>query len=106
MSRDQALYDQMQARAEAAAGLLRTLANPGRLKTLCLLADGEKSVADLAQRLGMAQPSVSQQLARLRLEGLVAPRRDGRTIYYAIADDRVRPVLAAMQGAFCGGAAD
>jgi ArsR family transcriptional regulator len=91
----------MFASADEAAALMKSLSNPGRLLTLCLLIDGEKSVAELADKLGTKQPNVSQQLARLRLEGLVAPRRDGRTIYYSIADERVRPVLEALHSAFC-----
>lgn len=93
--------DEMSARAEEAAAMMKSLANPGRLMTLCLLVDGEKSVAELAERLGTRQPNVSQQLARLRMEGLVRPRRDGRAIYYSIADDRVRMILEGLYGAFC-----
>lgn len=93
--------DEMFARAEDAAAMMKSLANPNRLMTLCLLVDGEKSVAELAEALGTRQPNVSQQLARLRMEGLVRPRRDGRTIHYAIADDRVRVVLEGLYGAFC-----
>jgi DNA-binding transcriptional ArsR family regulator len=95
------LSGEMAARAEDAAAMMKSLANPGRLMTLCLLVDGEKSVAELAERLGTRQPNVSQQLARLRLEGLVSPRRDGRAVYYSIADDRVRIILESLYGAFC-----
>jgi ArsR family transcriptional regulator, virulence genes transcriptional regulator len=95
------LSDEMFARAEDAAAMMKSLANPSRLMTLCLLVDGEKCVAELAERLGNKQPNVSQQLARLRMEGLVSRRRDGRAIYYSIADDRVRVILQGLYGAFC-----
>jgi DNA-binding transcriptional ArsR family regulator len=93
--------DAMFDKAHDAAAMMKSLSNPGRLLTLCLLVDGEKSVAELADHLDAKQPAVSQQLARLRMEGLVAPRRDGRTIYYSIADERVETVLQGLYGAFC-----
>ncbi|MGG7645676.1 ArsR/SmtB family transcription factor [Rhodovulum sp. YNF3179] len=101
LDQDPNFSDEMFEQANEAAALMKSLSNPGRLMTLCLLIEGEKSVAELADRLGTKQPNVSQQLARLRLEGLVAPRRDGRTIYYSIADERVRPVLEGLHAAFC-----
>ena len=95
------LSAEMAARAEDAAAMMKSLANPGRLMTLCLLVDGERSVAELTEALDTRQPNVSQQLARLRMEGLVKPRREGRAIYYSIADDRVRTVLGGIHAAFC-----
>ena len=70
---------------------------------LCNLLDGEKSVGELETYLSLRQSTASQQLARLRLEGLVAARRDGKTIYYSIADERVRTVIGVLYNAFCGG---
>ncbi|MCC6008701.1 MAG: helix-turn-helix transcriptional regulator [Rhodobacteraceae bacterium] len=91
----------MAASAEEAAALMKTLSNPGRLMILCLLVEGEKSVAELEQHLRTKQPNVSQQLARMRLEGHVQARRDGRHIFYSLADDRVREIITALHGAFC-----
>jgi ArsR family transcriptional regulator len=84
--------------AREASGLLKALAHEGRLLILCDLFYGEKSVGELEALLSRRQASVSQQLARLRLEGLLSTRRDGRTIYYAIANDRVRSIIAALFG--------
>ena len=68
---------------------------------LCLLADGEKSVGDLEILLAQRQSTVSQQLARLRLDGLVESRRDGKSISYSLASDDVRIILDAVHLVFC-----
>jgi DNA-binding transcriptional ArsR family regulator len=68
--------------AEEAAGYMRALSNPSRLLLLCQLVEGEMSVGELEVALNLGQAYVSQQLARLRSEGLVATRRDGRVVYY------------------------
>ena len=73
-----------------------------RLLILCNLLDGEKSVGELESFLDLRQSTVSQQLARLRLEGLVAARREGKTIYYSIVNERVRAVIGVLYSAFCG----
>ena len=86
--------------AEAAAGLLKALSHEGRLMILCHLAGGEKSVTELEELLGQRQAAVSQQLARLRLEGLVATRRDGKAIYYSVQDMRVLQVLRLLSGIY------
>ncbi|NQZ73498.1 MAG: helix-turn-helix transcriptional regulator, partial [Dinoroseobacter sp.] len=65
------------------------------------LASGEKSVTELEELLSTRQASVSQQLARLRLEGLVEPRRDGKTIYYSLADDRPKQLMEVLYELFC-----
>ena len=88
--------------AREASELLKALAHEGRLLILCDLLHGEKSVGELEALLSRRQASVSQQLARLRLEGLLSTRRDGRTIYYAIANDRVRSIIGALYASFCG----
>ena len=95
--------DAMEDRAGEAARFLKSLAHEGRLILLCHLADGEKTVGWLAAHLGQRQPVVSQQLARLREEGLVTGRRDGKAIYYAIADARVAQMIGALYGIFCEG---
>lgn len=86
--------------AEDAAGLMKALSHSGRLMILCHLADGEKSVTELEVLLGQRQAAVSQQLARLRLEGLVATRRDGKAIHYALRDARALAVLRTLAGLF------
>ena len=93
--------DRMSDHAREASELLKALAHEGRLMILCDLLHGEKSVGELEALLSRRQASVSQQLARLRLEGLVSTRRDGRTIYYAIANDRVRSIIGALYDSFC-----
>jgi len=69
---------------------------------LCHLVTGEKSVTELEQLLSARQAAVSQQLSRLRIEGLVVPRREGKTIYYSLADERTRTVLELVYDLFCG----
>jgi DNA-binding transcriptional ArsR family regulator len=68
---------------------------------LCHLASGEKSVMELEELLSARQAAVSQQLSRLRLEGLVTPRRDGKTIYYSLTDDRPRQIMEVVYDLFC-----
>ena len=68
---------------------------------LCHLVSGEKSVTELENLLSARQAAVSQQLSRLRLEGLVQPRRDGKTIYYSLTDDRPRKILEVVYELFC-----
>ena len=93
--------DRMAASAREASEFLKALAHESRLLILCDLLDGEKSVGELESFLDLRQSTVSQQLARLRLEGLVAARRDGKTIYYSIANERARAVIGVLYNAFC-----
>ena len=88
-------------KATEAANFLKALAHEGRLMILCHLSTGEKSVSELEQCLNVRQAAVSQQLARLRLEGLVAARRDGKTIYYSLADPRSQRLIGVMYDLFC-----
>jgi len=89
--------------AESAAELMRSLSHPQRLLVLCALAEGEKSVAELRQELLIEQVPMSQQLMRLRADGLVEARREGTTVYYRIARPEVSVVVGALYSAFCGG---
>lgn len=91
----------MGARAGEAAALLKALSHEGRLMILCHISEGERSVTELEDLIGARQSAVSQQLARLRIEGLVSARRDGKTIYYSIADARVGRVVRLMYEMFC-----
>ena len=97
--------EEMAVRAADAANFLKALSHEGRLMILCHLSSGEKSVTDLEERLGARQAAVSQQLARLRSEGLVATRRDGKTIYYSIRDPKAGEVMALIYDLFCSPAA-
>lgn len=88
--------------ARAASDLLKALAHETRLMILCLLVDGEKSVGELEQLMLLRQPSVSQQLARLRFDGLVNARRDGRTIYYSLGSEEAKEVVTLLYELYCG----
>lgn len=90
---------------EAAASFLRALAHPMRLRILCRLLDGECAVSGFESELGMKQPNLSQQLAALREAGLVATRREAKSIVYSLADAGVGTVLAALRQAMAGEAA-
>jgi DNA-binding transcriptional ArsR family regulator len=91
----------MGAKAREASDFLKALAHPSRLLILCILCEGEKSVTELEHLLALRQPTVSQQLARLRSDGLVSARRDGKAIYYSLASDDVRTIIDAVRGMFC-----
>lgn len=92
---------QMQKAAGEATELLKALANRNRLLLLCQLADGEKSVGELAARLGLRDSAVSQQLTLLRKDRLVAPRRDGQTIYYRLASPEAARLIETLYAIFC-----
>jgi len=92
---------EMEARAAEAESFLRSLASRHRLMILCDLLQGERSVGDMLTRLGLTQSNLSRHLATLRDEGLVATRRQGTTIHYRIASDRVRPILEQLYKIFC-----
>jgi len=102
LSATQVVAGEMASRAEAAANLLKTLSHGGRLMILCHLTSGEKSVTELEERLKSRQAAVSQQLARLRLEGLVTARRDGKQIYYSLNDPRATKIINLVYDIFCG----
>lgn len=98
---DPSVMDQLKARAPQAADLLRQLANANRLMILCHISQEERSVGQLEQDLGIRQPGLSQQLAELRQSGLVKTRRESRSIYYSIADERAEAVMAMLYEIFC-----
>ena len=93
--------DRMMDNAQRASNFLKAISHEGRLMILCHLASGEKSVTELEQLLAARQSAVSQQLTRLRLEGLVTPRRDGKTIYYSLTDGRSTKILEVVYDLFC-----
>lgn len=98
--------DAMADQSQIAAGFLKALAHEGRLMILCSLVEGEKSVTELETLLGARQAAVSQQLARLRLEGLVTCRREGKAIYYSLGDARVARLIGVMHELFCAPGAE
>lgn len=88
--------------ARRASDFLKAISHENRLMLLCILAEKERSVSELEQILSLRQPIVSQQLARLRYDNLVTTRRDGKTVYYSIADEDVRRLTAVIYDVFCG----
>lgn len=88
-------------RAKIASDFLKALAHESRLLILCILAEGEKSVTELEALLALRQPTVSQQLARLRMDKLVITRREGKTVYYRLANDDARRIIEAVYDVFC-----
>ena len=93
--------DDMKHSAGRASDFLRAIAHPQRLLILCQLSQSEKPVGELADLLGMRQSTLSQHLARLKGDGLVVARRDGTSMYYALARADVLPVIEALYAVFC-----
>ena len=93
--------ERMVENATRASNFLKAISHEGRLMILCHLVSGEKSVTELERLLSARQAAVSQQLSRLRLEGLVVPRREGKTIYYRLADERPARILEVVYELFC-----
>jgi DNA-binding transcriptional ArsR family regulator len=93
--------DQLMRKARKASNFLKALSHESRLLLLCLLAERERSVSDLENILSLRQSAVSQQLARLRYDGMVDTRRDGKTIYYSLANEDVRRVIGVIYDIFC-----
>ena len=84
-----------------ASEFLKSLANAQRLRILCLIMEGERPVGEIAEAIGANQSSVSQNLALMRREGLVVPRRSGQTIYYRLADKRLVKMFRLLNDMFC-----
>ena len=93
--------DRMIDNAKTASDFLKAISHESRLLILCHLVSGEKSVTELESLLSARQAAVSQQLSRLRLEGLVKPRREGKAIYYSLTDDRPKQILEVVYDLFC-----
>jgi DNA-binding transcriptional ArsR family regulator len=92
----------LERKASEAAGLLKLLANENRLLILCRLAvKGEVSVHDIAEAVGLSQSALSQHLAKMRDEGLVATRREAQTVFYRIADDNAARLLTLLKDIYC-----
>lgn len=88
-------------RAAEAAEFLKLFAHPSRLMVACALVDGERSVRNLEDSLGIRQPGLSQQIAELREAGLIEGRKDGKAMFYRLADDRVADFISTMYRLFC-----
>ncbi len=93
---------EMQEHAADAAGLMKALGNESRLMILCLLAEGERSVGELNEIVPLSQSALSQQLARLRGQGLVETRRESQTIYYSLASGPANRVISLLHDIYCG----
>ncbi len=94
-------WSAMDKNADAAAALLKALANSQRLRILCLLVGGEHSVSEINAAVALSQSALSQHLARLREEGLVTTRREAQTIHYALADGPAAHIIATLHGFYC-----
>ena len=93
--------ERFQQNAAAASALLKALSNENRLMILCQLGEGELQVSELQWRVGLSQSALSQHLARLRDDGLVAARREGVAVFYRIADPAALKVIAVLAEIFC-----
>jgi len=93
--------DILRGAAGQAVGALKVLANEERLLILCQLSQGEMSVGELEERLGIRQPTLSQQLGVLRAEDVVSTRRQGKNIFYSVADARLLEILAVLYRLYC-----
>lgn len=93
--------DLLRAAAGRAVGALKLLANEDRLLLLCQLSQGELCVSDIEQALGIRQPTLSQQLGVLRNEGVVSTRREGKNIFYRVADPAMLEILALLYQLYC-----
>ncbi|MEW5708378.1 MAG: metalloregulator ArsR/SmtB family transcription factor [Pseudomonadota bacterium] len=87
--------------ADDAAALLKSLANPHRLLILCVLGEGEQSVGELNERIALSQSALSQHLAVLREEGLIAARREAQTIYYSVRPGPALDIIRVLHGHYC-----
>ena len=92
--------------ADQACRLMKVLSNRDRLLLLCQLADGEQRVGELEARVGVTQPTLSQQLGVLRDQGLVSTRREGKAIYYRIDSAQAQAVMRTLHEQFCQPATD
>jgi DNA-binding transcriptional ArsR family regulator len=92
----------MRKHAVEAAGLMKALGNESRLMILCLLAEGERSVGELNNVIPLSQSALSQQLARLREQGLVETRRESQTVYYRLSSGPVDRIIHLLHDIYCG----
>ena len=98
-------FDELQANARRASLLLKAMSNERRLLILCHLGLGEKSVGELERLVGLSQSALSQHLARLRQDGLVATRRNAQTIFYSLSSHEASRIMNTLYELFCAEAA-
>lgn len=100
-TRDPSMGERMQARAEEAAELLKALSNPQRLRVMCLLIDGEKTVGEINAEVELSQSALSQHLAVLREGGLVQTRREAQNVFYSVSDGPVQRLMHTLHDIYC-----
>jgi DNA-binding transcriptional ArsR family regulator len=100
------LMEQMAVHASDAAGLMKALGNESRLMILCALASSERSVGELNEIVPLSQSALSQQLARLRQQGLVTTRRESQTIFYSLTPGPADRIINVLHDIYCGTADD
>lgn len=93
--------ERLEANAERAASLLKSMGSPRRLLILCQLVEGERSVGELEKAVGLSQSALSQHLAVLRHKGYVSTRRSGQMIFYSLSGDEARTILQSLHGLYC-----
>jgi DNA-binding transcriptional ArsR family regulator len=98
---DDSDLEKMMHNSTRASNFLKAIGHEGRMMILCHLVTGEKTVTELEDLLSARQAAVSQQLSRLRLEGLIEPRREGKSIYYRLTDDRSKQIMEVVYDLFC-----
>jgi len=94
-------FSQMQDNAGKACGLLKAMANEARLMVLCHLIEGERSVSELQEAIGLSQSAMSQHLAVLREQGVVTTRRDGQSVYYRVSEGPAMALMETLHREFC-----
>ncbi len=94
--------DEMRKHAAEAAGVMKALGNESRLMILCLLAEGERSVGEINDVIPLSQSALSQQLAKLRQQGLVDTRRESQTVYYRLASGPADKIIHLLHDIYCG----
>lgn len=100
-SQDSLKLSQLKKKSEDVAALLKQLSHPQRLLILCGLSEHEMSVGEIEESCGASQSAVSQFLKAMRLEGLVESRREGKQVFYRIADERVHDLMKSLFKIFC-----
>ena len=98
---DELNIDQLRNAADMASELLKNLANNHRLMVLCLLAEGEMSVAQISEHIDLGQSPLSQHLARLRTDGLVKTRKVAQHVYYSLDSDEAGEVIQTLHRLYC-----
>ena len=96
----------LQSKAEAVEALLKSVGNRNRLAVLCELSKGERSAGALQEALGISQSALSQNLARLRLDGIVTTRREQQSIHYSLASEKVSRLIGLLDELYCAPACD